>query len=1029
MTDVRLVDDPGRRGRIIGDPRERTDGLVYKVRWNDGLTSWTPEYAIERLDDGEDDYFSLLENRRFGRHADLRRNLTFIQMSGRLADVIYSMDTTHTDFLPFQYKPVLTFLESPSNAILIADEVGLGKTIEAGLIWTELRARYDARRLVVVCPSMLRDKWRLELQTKFGIEAAILSAGELAKELTRGKHTLPDGRGCICSLQGLRPPSGWDTARRTNDRIKLARLLDELHEEEPVIDLLVIDEAHYLRNPNTQSAAIGRLLREVSAHVVLLSATPVNNYERDLFQLLNLVDPDSFSFPEQFANVLAANEPLVRARTLALDPASTGKQIRVQLHEARRHPLLSNSKQLHGLLAQNLDTSFLREPANRIALANRLERINLLRHTISRTRKSEVQELRVVREASSYFVELETSGAEWQFYERVTNAIRQYAGIQGIGDGFLLSSPQRQMSSCMYAAAKSWADRSFLSDLGNLMYEDLGAIDMPEGDVGPLIEHIAAEVLPGLDIESLRQHDSKFEKFRRVVKSFVDQHPDEKLIVFSYFKATLEYLEERFSELGITSQVLHGGVQENKQEAIDRFRDSDHVRVLLASEVASEGVDLQFCSVVINYDLPWNPMKIEQRIGRIDRIGQLAEKILIWNMGYANTIDDRIYSRLLTKLEIFERALGGMEVILGELMSTLSSDLLSQQLTPQQEAERIDQTYRAVENNRRQQDELEASAAHLIAHGGYILERIRSAHEFKRGITDLDLKAYVHDYLTRFAKGSEFLVDDRDPLIVSIRLPAVLATQLDRFIQKSRLHNQTKLASTDRVRCRFHNKIGRVGSKPEVIGQLHPLVRFISSDLRDRAEGFFPLVAVTVSRSAVPGLQARTYAFVSRCWMFTGLRTEEELRARAKALDGEPVLLDADQSWDLVNAAKVQGKDWLAVVSEVSVDQLKEVFDECDIRLEEDYDSAKQERENENSDRVTLQTETVKNHCNRLVKNQKILLQRYRAEGRERLIRMTQGRINAITRKYDLHLERLRQQGDMNSHTKDVCYGVVRVTK
>ena len=157
------MDDPGRRGQIIGDPRERTDGLVYKVRWNDGLTSWTPAYAIEQLDDGEDDYLSLLENRKFGRHADLRRNLTFIQMSGRLADVIYSMDTTHTDFLPFQYKPVLTFLESPSNAILIADEVGLGKTIEAGLIWTELRARYDARRLVVVCPSMLRDKWRLEL--------------------------------------------------------------------------------------------------------------------------------------------------------------------------------------------------------------------------------------------------------------------------------------------------------------------------------------------------------------------------------------------------------------------------------------------------------------------------------------------------------------------------------------------------------------------------------------------------------------------------------------------------------------------------------------------------------------------------------------------------------------------------------------------------------------------------------------------------------------------------------------------------
>lgn len=147
MANVRLKDDPGRRGQTAGEPRERSDGLVYKVVWSDGLTSWTPEYELEFLDDSDDDWLSLLRKKIFGRHTDLRRNLTFIQMSGRLADLIYSMDTTQTDFLAFQYKPVLTFLESPSNAILIADEVGLGKTIEAGLIWTELRARYDARRL------------------------------------------------------------------------------------------------------------------------------------------------------------------------------------------------------------------------------------------------------------------------------------------------------------------------------------------------------------------------------------------------------------------------------------------------------------------------------------------------------------------------------------------------------------------------------------------------------------------------------------------------------------------------------------------------------------------------------------------------------------------------------------------------------------------------------------------------------------------------------------------------------------------
>ena len=134
MTEVVSVDDPGRRGWIVGGPRIRTDASVYRIRWNDDSSGWTPEYAFERLDNPDDDVFTLLEKRRFGRLNDLRRNLTFIQLNGRLANVVYSMDATNSDFLPYQYKPVLTFLESPSNGILIADEVGLGKTIEAGLI-------------------------------------------------------------------------------------------------------------------------------------------------------------------------------------------------------------------------------------------------------------------------------------------------------------------------------------------------------------------------------------------------------------------------------------------------------------------------------------------------------------------------------------------------------------------------------------------------------------------------------------------------------------------------------------------------------------------------------------------------------------------------------------------------------------------------------------------------------------------------------------------------------------------------------
>ena len=868
--EVVSIDDPGRRGKIVGGPRTRTDAIVYRVQWNDGSSSWTPEYAFERLDNIDDDVFSLLKKRRFGRLNDLRRNLTFIQLSGRLANVVYSMDTTNTDFFPYQYKPVLTFLESPSNGILIADEVGLGKTIEAGLIWTELRARYDARRLVVVCPAMLRDKWVLELDTKFGIECMQLNAGELARELKRNKQEIRDGRGYVCSLQGLRPPSGWRDSDTRAGRVELAHLLEELTESDPAIDLLVIDEAHYLRNPETQSAVLGRLLREVSEYVVLLSATPVNNRAGDLYQLLRLVDPDSFFDQEQFPQILSANEPLIRARNLVLKPESTGTQIHELLQVAQLHPLLEDNLQLKGLLSHDLESEYLRETANRVELANRIERINLLRHTINRTRKIEVHEWKVVREAISHFVELDSNGPERQFYVSVTNAVRQYALLQDVSDGFLLSPPQRQMSSCMYAAARSWADRSSLSDLDSLLYEDLGAVESSDKEVGPLIEYLAKEVLPDFDIESLREHDAKFERFRAIVTHYLTEHPNEKLIVFSYFKATLNYLHERLTALDVLSQVLHGDIAENKQAAIDRFRDSTEARVLLTSEIASEGVDLQFCSLLVNYDLPWNPMKIEQRIGRIDRIGQRAEKVLIWNMGYANTIDERIYKRLLEKLDIFEHALGGMEVILGELINELTSDLMSRELTPEQEESRVEQTYFAAENIRQQQDELEANAGHLIAHGGYILERVRAAHEFRRRITERDIKSFVKDYLNRYVTGFEFLEDGNDPLIVSIQLPPELATRLNDYIRTSHLQGKSRLPGGERIRCQFLNKIDRITPRLEIISQFHPLVRFISNDLRKRSEAFYSLVAVTVPRPTTTNLTGKVYAFACKRWTFTG---------------------------------------------------------------------------------------------------------------------------------------------------------------
>ncbi|MDD2732650.1 MAG: SNF2-related protein [Desulfuromonadaceae bacterium] len=1020
---VRLKSDPGRVGSLTGKSRERAGTIWWQIGFSDGV-SYQPEYEIELIADDNSDPYTLLAEGRFGRVTDLRRNLSHIQLSGRLANMVYSMDTTNTDFYAYQYKPVLSFLDSPSNGLLIADEVGLGKTIEAGLIWTELRSRYDARRLVVLCPAMLREKWQSELWDRFGVEATIMDAEEVLLELRKNRNEIPDGKAIICSLQGIRPPKNWEDEEEggRNPRRDLAMFLQDQSEIDPIIDLVIIDEAHYLRNPESQTARLGQLLRAVTEHIVLLSATPINLRDDDLYHLLNLVDPDTFDVKEVFPQVLKANEPLIKARQAALNMQAKEDDIKTHLNHAVTHHLLANNLQLAELLKTSFSAEMLASRAKRVSLANRIERINLLRHAVSRTRKVEVTEWRVVRLPYSEFVDL--SEVESHFYHTVTQQIRSYAQRADISEGFLLASPQRQVSSCMYAAAKAWTEK--MDNWSELVYEDLG-VDTDNSKVfAPLIAHLTKNVLPDVDLEALRRHDTKYERFRAVIQNYLNKHPGEKIVVFSFFRGTLAYLYDRLAEDGTKAQVLVGGIRETKQQVIDRFRDDSTIKVLLSSEVASEGVDLQFSSVLVNYDLPWNPMRVEQRIGRIDRIGQGSPTISIWNLGYKDTIDERIYVRLFERLKIFERALGSMEAILGEIITELTTDLLRKDLTPDQETARIDQTALAIEKIRQDQDELERQASNLIAHGGFILEAVKAAHDFKKRITEQDLVIYVSDYLFKYCHGFQFQQVATDQLLFEIQLPRTTAAEFDEFIRRRRLFGQTRLTSGETIRCHFVNKIAKGRPKVEQISQFHPLIRFISQDLQDRNEAFYPLVAVSLQRHYASEMPVGQYAFAVNRWSFDGLRVEEELRSRVCRLGGKQIM-DSDQSWTLVNTVRVEGNDWLSVNNEANMNSLEETLENCLTCLEKDYLQVKHEREMENQDRVNFQVLSATRHRDRQLRTTREVLAKYRESGRTKMIAPLEGRIKKLEERFAVQVERLQRKAQLSSSQTEVCLGVIAV--
>lgn len=1019
---VRLINDPGRSGIVISEAMVRAGRTKFRVKFTDG-NSTHRETDLELVPEGSPDPYQLLLNGQYGRVGDLRRNLTHIQLSGKLANLVYSMDTTNTDFYAYQYKPLVSFMDSPAKGILIADEVGLGKTIEAGLIWTELRARFDARRLLVVCKNSLIEKWCDELRNRFGIDARKCNTEELLQDLRLSRYEVPDGRALVCSLDGIKPPKNWDKADSAkSNRQKLAALFDENEGREPLIDLVIIDEAHYLRNPSSQNAKLGQMLREVAENVVLLSATPVNLKSEDLFHLLNLVDADTFDRPEFFPMVLEANGPLIKAREAALDLNCRWGDVRNHLEIAQKNALLKDNKQLEGILSDNSTPGQFNSHRGRVRLANRIERINLLRNVVSRTRKIEVTELRVVREPVTHFVPLDPLEAE--FYNRVTNGVRRFAMEKDISEGFLLAQPQRQVSSCMYAAAKSWTRGNWYDE--SLSYEDIGIeSEYPASRSSPLIDSIRNESLSNISMDALREVDSKYHALRDLLVEFYQDFPGEKVILFSYYRETLKYLLSRLAEEGIDGQILMGGMKETKQEVIDRFRESEDTHILLCSEVASEGVDLQFCRVLINYDLPWNPMKVEQRIGRIDRIGQLSPKISIINLCYAETIDQRVHQRLFQRLEIFERSLGGLEAVLGEAIAELTKDLLSRNLTVEQEEQRIEKTAVAVENIRNEEEVLEKQASNLIAHSGFILEQVQAAHEFKKRITEDDLVVYVRDYLEKYCPGHLFQQLSSDILEFSIQLPGQVAAAFDVYLRKHNLLGKTELSTGDKRICLFENKVSRPNGIREVISQFHPFVRFIGYDLNERSEAFYPLVAIQLASKdckAPKGL----YAFSVKRWSFEGLRTDEELHTRAISLDSE-ALFDPDDSWDLINSARVSGGEFFSAKNLVDHNLLETKIELCTNEIDEDFDIAREQRNRENTDRVNLQIQSAQRYRDRQLDIQNTLIERYRAEGKDRGFQLAVGKSRAIKQRFDLQVEQLKLKSVLRFSDSDVCCGVISV--
>lgn len=1027
---VKLKSDPTRIGVLTG--KSQTIGPIQRlqVHFPDGRLFY-PEKMLDLIEDifASDDPLELLKQGNFKGIDHLRGALTHSRLSGRLANLIYSMGTTNTDFYPYQFKPVLNFLNSPSRGLLVADEVGLGKTIEAGLIWTEMKAREQARRLLVVCPAMLKPKWQDELLKRFGVRTLDCNAEELLRLLKQYEQGLLPSFAAVVSMQGLRPPKDWDDDEKTTSgTAKLARYLDSHAFESQLFDLVIVDEAHYLRNPESQTSKLGRLLRPVTDGLVLLSATPVQMKNQDLFELLHLVDESSFSNLRTFENILSANKPLIDLRESILQGGITPELFVNLLEEAHRHSVLEDNRQIAGLLEFPPNAEQLNDVDSRSRIAERVERINLLSRAISRTRKRDVHEWRVVRDTKT--LRSEMTPTERRFYDEVTSRVREYCMRSDVSEGLLLTIPQRQIASSMPAALRSWLKRVKKEDESFAWEAGLSDSEKGGQEVGPLVAELI-EIAQECEIsyEKLKTEDTKFNLIFSNLKSYWQHYPGQKVVLFSYYRETLAYLQERFEEKGFSTVKLVGGMgRDAKQDVLKNFEDVSGPSLLLSSEVASEGVDLQFSSLLINYDLPWNPMRIEQRIGRIDRIGQKADKILVWNLFYKDTIDDRIYVRLIQRLDIFKHALGDMEAVLGQAIQRLTKDLFMHNLTGEEEDLRIKQTTQAVANLARQNRELEDSAGHLVAHGDYVLQQVKAAKELGRYILDEDLYVYCRDFLAQIYPGCELQLIDGEQLRCNVQLSVDARRALGDFVQLQPHLDRTRLTipTNEPLMCRFYNNISKSQPGEEVINQNHPLIRFISASIEQGISSYYPVIAVEVPQVATDSLDVGNYVFSIRRWSVSGAKTQEYLIVRATSLN-KSVALSEPAAEKLLNTVSVNGKNITGSRSSFDLERLYTIAAEQTLQLDEEGEAFRIACLAENNDFVDQQLKSFIVHIKLQIEKIRQQIERLTEQGRTRIIPANLGRIRKLEELLSDKTSYYESRRKIDFDPREICIGVVRV--
>ena len=513
--------------------------------------------------------------------------------------------------LPHQLHVLNRAMETNNIRYILADEVGLGKTIEAGMIIKELKSRGLVQRVLVVCPTGLVTQWASEMQEKFHEKFQVIlpSDYDTIRRLTDADDVYGQFDQVISPMDSIKPiekHAGW-----TDERV-------EKYNEERIYsiinsgwDLIIIDEAHRVAGSSGEVARykLGHLLSQASPYLLLLSATPHNGKTEPFLRLVRLLDEEAFPNAKSIVKEQVAPYLIRTEKREAID--NNGN-------------LLFKNRVTH-LVELNWDQ----------------------RHTL----QHELYEM-----VSSYVSKT---------YDKARRNRKKNMCLI-----FLLIIMQRMVTSSTAAVRQSLERRLQVLKtqsmrIGSLTEEDLAELDIEDG-VEEAIEAMSLDI--DAEIEELERiiavakqaefqySDVKVEKLVDTIDEILSEDRNQKIIVFTEFVATQAYLRKLLENRGFTVTILNGGMNiEERNEALLEFKTKSNIFV--STDAGGEGLNLQFSNIIINYDLPWNPMKIEQRCGRADRIGQQRD-VHIYNFIITDTVERRVREVLEEKLSVILKEMG-----------------------------------------------------------------------------------------------------------------------------------------------------------------------------------------------------------------------------------------------------------------------------------------------------------------------------------------------------------------------------------